>query len=98
MEVALRVALKAYGEEGLAREKDLGQSVGAVTSTKKRKRGTGKGWEESIAPDKSGIERGDIPKGDDARVPVKVWNIREWGSRIIQEDPALDFMREGILR
>ena len=48
------------------------QSIELFTSTRKRKRGTGKVWEESVAPKKSGIKRGDTPKGDDARVPVEV--------------------------
>ena len=78
--MALRAVLKDYGEEGIAMGKELDQSIGAITTTRKRKRGKGKGWEESFAPEKSGIERGDIPKRGDARVLVEVWNKRAWGS------------------
>ena len=53
LELALQAELKAYGEEGLARENECGQSVGAVTSTRKINRIMGKGWEDSVAPDKS---------------------------------------------
>ena len=42
LEVALQAALKACGEEGIVRKKELGQSVGAVTLTRKIRRGRGK--------------------------------------------------------
>ena len=41
---------------------------------------TGKGRNGSVAPEKLGIERGDTPKGYDARFPVEFLNKREWGS------------------
>ena len=45
LEVALRAALKACGEEGVMREKELVQSVQSVTPARKRKGVTGKDWE-----------------------------------------------------
>ena len=68
--------------------------MGVVNPMSKRKRGTGKDWEERVEPENLGIERGDIPKGGDARVLVEVWNIRAWVFWIIWEDSALDFLRE----
>ena len=41
LEVALLAALLAYGEEGITRKNELGQSVGAVTPTRKINKGTG---------------------------------------------------------
>ena len=39
-----------------------------------------KGLCKNNTPDKIGIQKGDIPKVDYARVPVKPWNERYWGS------------------
>ena len=39
-----------------------------------------------------------MPKEDDARVPLEVCNKRAWGYWGIQEDSALDILREGMLR
>ena len=97
MEVAARASLKDYGEEEFTMKRDLGQSVGVVTPTRKIKRGTRKDWEERVESEKSGIERGEIPQGDYTRVTVEVWNIRARGSWIIQENSALYLMMEGIL-
>ena len=97
-EVGLWAALKAYREEGVARDKDMGQLVGFFTSTRKRNRVTGKVQEENVTSYKSGIGRGDTPKGGDARVPVEVWNKRLWGYWIIQEESYLYILREGMLR
>ena len=47
-----------------------GQLVGSVPYKRKIKRRTGKGLEEINIPEKSGIERGEIHKGDDARLLV----------------------------
>ena len=38
------------------------------------------------------------PKGYYSRVLVEVWNKRVWGSCKIQEDSALDLLREGMIR
>ena len=38
------------------------------------------------------------PKGYYSRVLVEVWNKRAWGSCKIQEDSALDLLREGMIR
>ena len=45
-----------------------------------------------------GIEWGEITKGDNARVMEEVWNKRAWVYWIIQEDSALNFPWEGIIR
>ena len=42
--------------------------------------GKSKGREESVAPDNMGVEMGDTPKGDDARVLIEVCNKSAWGS------------------
>ena len=82
----------------LAKYKEAGQLVGSVPSARKRKRGTGKGREESVATEKLGIEKGDTPKGYDARVLVIEWDKRAQGYWEIHEDPALDMLEEGMLR
>ena len=48
IEVAAQAALKYYGEEGLTRKRELYQSVGVVTPMRKRKKRTGKYWEERV--------------------------------------------------
>ena len=78
LEVALRADLKNYVEETLAKDKEAVQLVGLVPFMIKINTGTGKGREESIMPEKLGIEKGETPKGDDGRVPLEVWNKNKW--------------------
>ena len=68
--MALQASLKAYGEERLVKDKEAGHIVGSDISARKRNRGTGKGQEKNVARDKFGIERGDTPGRNNARVPV----------------------------
>ena len=78
--------------------KEAGQLVGLVLPTRKIKRVTGKGREDIVALEKSAIERGDTTKGDDTIGPVVLWNKMAWGFWKIQEESALDLLREGIMR
>ena len=58
--------------------KEAGQLVVLVPSTSKIKRLSGKVTEWRDTMEKSGIERGDTPKGDYARVTAEVWNKKAW--------------------
>ena len=78
-----RGGTEGYAESLWRREtcelKRGGQLVGSVPYKRKIKRRTGKGPKEIKIPEKSGIERGEMHKGDDARPLVEVWNKRAWG-------------------
>ena len=51
----------------------------------------------NTTPEKIGIEKGSIPKGDDARIPVELYNKISWEYRGIDEDSAMVHMRDGML-